>query len=107
MVRSALNEDDVNTYSESDAISSSSFLSTPFPTPIAYTVAPVFLIPSDATTRLVYTPVLVCFPSVMTIAICKQEIENCLSILSKARRAFKNLLQDVGRVSSLEPELVS
>lgn len=70
MVRSALNEDAVNTYSEFDAISSSSLLSTPFPTPIAYTVTPLFLIPSEATTRLVYTPVLVCFPSVMTIAIC-------------------------------------
>ena len=74
MVRSALNEDDLNTYSETDAISSSSLLSTPFPTPIAYTVTPLFLIPSEATTRLVYTPVLVCFPSVMTIAICIKEI---------------------------------
>ena len=74
MVRSARNEDDVNTYSESDAISSSSLLSTPVPTPIAYTVTPLFLIPSEATTRLVYSPVLVCFPSVMTIAICIKEI---------------------------------
>ena len=74
IVRSALNEDDVNTYSEFDAISSSSLLSTPFPTPITYTVTPLLLIPSEATTRLVYTSVLVCFPSVMTIAICIKEI---------------------------------
>lgn len=74
MVRIALNEEDVKTYSESDAISSSSFLSTPFPTPIAYTATPLFLIASEATTRLVYTPVLVCLPSVITIAICREEI---------------------------------
>lgn len=85
MVRSALNEDVVNTYSESDVISSSSLLSTLFPTPIAYTVTPLFLIPSEATTRLVYTSVLVCFPSVMTIAIYAKEVNVVLVSSQKYR----------------------
>ena len=80
---SSLNDDDVKTYSGADAISSSSALSAPLPTPTAYTVTPLFLIPCEATESLVYCPVVVCFPSVMTTAICIQQ-KTALSVNVKS-----------------------
>ena len=63
-----LNEEDMKTYSGLDAISPSSVLSVPLPTPTANTVTPLFFIPREAIESLVYDPVVVCFPSVITIA---------------------------------------
>ena len=72
---SSSNEEAERTFPGPDAISNNSDLTAPLPTPTAYTVTPLFLIPCEAIVSGVNWPVFVWLPSVITTANYQNKVD--------------------------------
>ena len=72
---SSSNEEAERKFPGPDAISNNSDLTAPLPTPTAYTVTPLFLIPCEAIVSGVNWPVFVWLPSVITTANYQNKVD--------------------------------